>query len=614
MGSVFDKEKPNMMRITLKDLFKLTVLAFFWLAGTAISVAAEYYVSTTGDDTTGNGAITTPYQTIQHVLDNVAASGDIITLRGGTYNENVRIRNANMTIRSKSDEWAVIQSAINDEDKAIAVTFDVDSDGSLLQRVEVIGGYWYGIKFNTKWDWGDPTDRSGACNIIIEDCKIHDTGNACIKVTPGCDDITIRRCAIYNSGRTRADSAEAIDNVNGDRMLVQQCHIHDITATGLYAKGGANGVIIERCWVENCEGAGILVGFDTSPEFFDTTVNPDYYENIDGTVRNCVVINTRYAGIGLYAAKNPKIINNTLVDVAREAHSGLYFGLTYQDWDPEAKRPPSVNPVMRNNIVVQTGSMNETAIEIRYDDELGGMSALSGMPVMSNNRYYVQGATALFEDNRPAYVFSGNLAQWQSHISGDTASSEGDPQFINAASENYQLSFTSPCVDGGTANGAPDTDYDGTARPQGQGYDMGAYERINSVELKIQANGEGGQITVTPETPVIVTISLSSGNQAGVNAEWWIAAHTPLSSPWNWATCVYGNGWQSGVHMYGQFPLSDLSPLEVLPSMRLPEGEYTFYFVLDSQINGTPDLTWMDSVNVKSVSALGTHHLQSQRH
>ena len=79
MGSVFDKEKPNMMRITLKDLFKLTVLAFFWLAGTAISVAAEYYVSTTGDDTTGNGAITTPYQTIQHVLDNVAASGEIIT-------------------------------------------------------------------------------------------------------------------------------------------------------------------------------------------------------------------------------------------------------------------------------------------------------------------------------------------------------------------------------------------------------------------------------------------------------------------------------------------------------------------------------------------------------
>ena len=188
-------------------------------------------------------------------------------------------------------------------------------------------------------------------------------------------------------------------------MLVQQCHIHDITATGLYAKGGANGVIIERCWVENIDGAGILVGFDTSPEFFDTTVNPEYYENIDGTVRNCMVLNTRYAGIGLYAAKNAKIINNTLVDVAREGHSGLYFGLTYQDWDPIAKRPPSLNPTIRNNIVFQSGSMNETVMEIRYDEELGGMNALSGMPVMSNNQYYVQSGTASFEDNRPASLF-----------------------------------------------------------------------------------------------------------------------------------------------------------------------------------------------------------------
>ena len=584
------------------------------MAGAGIATAAEYYVSTAGSDTTGNGAITTPYQTIQHVLDNVASSGDTITLRAGTYNENVRIRNGNTTIRSKSDEWAVIRSVINDAEKAVAVTFDPDSDGSLLQRVEVIGGYYYGIKFNTKWDWGDPADRSGACNVTVEDCKIHDTGNACIKVTPGCDDITIRRCEIYNSGRNAPDSAEAIDNVNGDRMLVQQCHIHDITATGLYAKGGATGVVIERCRVENCDGAGILVGFDTSPEFFDTTVNPDYYENIDGTVRNCIVLGTRYAGIGLYGAKNAKVINNTLVDVAREAHSGLYFGLTYQDWDPIAKRPPSANPVIRNNIVVQSGSMNNTVMEIRYDDELGVMSGLSGMPLMSNNRYDVQGGTASFADNRPASLFSGSLTQWQAHISGDTASTEGDPGFVNASGENYHLSSTSPCVDGGTASDAPITDYDGVSRPLGEGYDIGAYERVDSAEPNIQANGEDGDITVTPETPVSVTIGLSAGSQNGTNAEWWIAAHTPLASPWNWATSVYGQGWQSGIHMYRQYPLSDLATETVLSSMKLPEGQYTFYFVLDSQINGTPDLTFMDSVTVTSTATMGhvTYTLDEQ--
>jgi len=457
-------------------LFAIVVLAYSLLVAVSVSMAAEYYVSTTGDDTTGTGSITNPYRTIQHVLDSASTSGDTIILRGGTYNENVRIRKSNVTIKSKSDEWAVIQSATDDANEDVTVIFDVDSDGSTLQRVEVIGGYWYGIMFRTKWEWGDPNDRSGACNIIIEDCKIHDTGNACIKITPGCDDITIRRCEIYNSGRRAPDSAEAIDNVNGDRMLVQQCHIHDITATGLYAKGGAIGMKIERCLVKNCGGAGILIGFDTSPEWFDTDSNPEYYENIDGTVRNCVVMHTQYSGIGLYAAKNPTVYNNTLVDVAKSGHAGFFFGITYQDWAPYAGRPPSINPVIRNNTVMQSGAMNGTAIEIRYTDDLGGLSGLSGMPAMSNNRYYIESGTALFEDNRPGSELLGSLAAWQSHISGDAGSSEGNPKFVDPLDDDYHLSAMSPCIDAGTSDGAPATDYDGIARPQGQGYDIGAYE------------------------------------------------------------------------------------------------------------------------------------------
>lgn len=462
--------------VILENLSRLAVWAFFCFAIPAVSWAAEYYVSTAGNDTTGNGTIANPYRTIQHVLDNVSASGDTITLREGTYNENVRIRHANMTIRSRSGEWGVIQSVLDDEDSAIAVQFDVDSDGSRLERVEVMGGYYYGIKFETTWDWGDPNDRSGACDIIVEDCKIHDTGNACIKVTPGSDDITIQGCEIYNSGRIEPDSAEAIDNVNGDRMVVKQCHIHDITDTGLYAKGGAIGTRIERCLVKDCGGAGILLGFDTSPEFFDTTVNPNYYENIDGQVTNCIVVNTQYAGIGMYAAKNAKVYNNTLMDVAQDGHSGLYFGLTFQDGDPEAGRPPSLNPTFRNNIVVQSAGSNSTIMEIRYSDDLGGLSALTGMPVMSNNRYFVITGSAYFEDNRPGSQFSGGLSSWKTHISGDAGSTEGAPGFINLASGDYHLSSTSPCIDTGTSNGAPADDYEGETRPRGNGYDIGAYE------------------------------------------------------------------------------------------------------------------------------------------
>jgi hypothetical protein len=43
-------------------------------------------------------------------------------------------------------------------------------------------------------------------------------------------------------------------------------------------------------------------------------------------------------------------------------------------------------------------------------------------------------------------------------------------------SGDYRLTAASPCVDAGTTLGAPATDYDGTARPQGAGIDIGPYE------------------------------------------------------------------------------------------------------------------------------------------
>jgi hypothetical protein len=50
-----------------------------------------------------------------------------------------------------------------------------------------------------------------------------------------------------------------------------------------------------------------------------------------------------------------------------------------------------------------------------------------------------------------------------------------DPLFV-AAPADLHLSSGSPCVDRGSAVGAPATDIAGTSRPQGAGFDIGAYE------------------------------------------------------------------------------------------------------------------------------------------
>jgi len=401
--------------------------------------ANSLYVSPYGNDDTATGSIDAPYKGINTALA-AAQPGDTLILRGGTYREgiNVRVRLPNITIQSAKGEWAVIDLTTCDSgaEEDSGVYFDVDSSGSKLRCVEVKGGF-YAVCLETKWDWGDPADRTGASNIIIEDCILHDSRYDVVKVKPNCDNATIRYNEIYNSGQAFTgrpqngeDNAEGIDNVNGDNMEVQYNYIHDICSNAIYAKGGAADVLIENNRIERAYGGGVLVGFDTSPEFFDIAVNPRYYENIRCVVRNNLIVSTGWEGIGLYGSKDAQIYNNTLVNVANggQYHSAIYFGLTYQDWEDYAGRPANVNPSIHHNIIRQPSGIVRPMIEIRYANELGGLSALEGNPVMNDNCFYIEGNNATFSDFRPgSELEDAGLSAWQAHIGGESGSLEVDP-------------------------------------------------------------------------------------------------------------------------------------------------------------------------------------------
>jgi hypothetical protein len=72
----------------------------------------------------------------------------------------------------------------------------------------------------------------------------------------------------------------------------------------------------------------------------------------------------------------------------------------------------------------------------------------------------------------------------------DTITVWGDAAQVAAATENFQIydyhiGDSSPCKDSGTGVGAPTDDIEGTARPQGAGYDMGAYEYAAALTVTI---------------------------------------------------------------------------------------------------------------------------------
>ena len=458
----------------------------------APAAATEWYVSTSGNDSSGNGTLAAPYKTIKRVLsttNGVVKAGDIVTIRGpvgnNTYQEcDVRLR-VKLTIRSYPGERAHIYCPVATPD-SVTVQIDPGASGSVLSNLEISGGRYYAVMMQTNWYIGGGEQQTGASDVILEDLLIRDTGRDGIKVTPKSNRVTIRRVEIRNTGTiypagTPLDdrNADGIDNVNGSGMLVEDSYIHDISTNGLYFKGGAADVIVRRNRIENTGMAGILVGFDTSVEFFDRTANPQMYESIRGTVVNNFIRNTDYSGIGLYAAKDALVANNTIQNAARVGHSALYFGITFQDWDPVAGRPATVNPRILNNLFIQNTGM---CVDVRYSSELGGLSGLSGSPGTNYNGY---GTGCTFRDGRPGSTLTsaGTLGQWRTRMGTDANSLQGT--FVVDATGH--IPADSPARNAGTTVNEVTNDIDVQVRQAP--YDIGADEYAQTQGASIRANG-----------------------------------------------------------------------------------------------------------------------------
>jgi|GEM_PF-5592859 len=113
----------------------------------------------------------------------------------------------------------------------------------------------------------------------------------------------------------------------------------------------------------------------------------------------------------------------------------------------------------------------------------------------------------------------------------------------------------------------------------------------------IMVNGSDGPVTITSGDDVKVYLSLAGGKELGNNADWWVLADTPFNWYYfNLPSMIF----KPGLKVTFKGPLFDLPPFEVLDTVALPLGNYTFYFGVDMIMNGSLDLgsMYFDSVNV----------------
>ncbi len=430
-----------------------------------------WFVALTGNDA-NDGTLAKPLRTIQKAVDS-AKPGDTVELRAGTHeSREIKIRTCNLTLRSYPGEWAIIKAVTNVEGVTSVLWYrEPTIVGGLIENLEIVGGYYYGIKLENNWEDGEPVRRA-VSDLTIRNCRIHDTGRDCIKIVPGCANIKILNCEIHHSGvgpaNVKAQNAEGIDNVNGPNMLVRGCYFHDIATNGLYAKGGAKNCIIENNLIVNCGETGVSAGFtDTDEEWFDKD-NTDYTESFDIIIRNNIIVNAKWGGVGLFAAVRPRVVNNTFVNVAANTLGALYIsrGETYVGPSGRLVTPPCRDVTVLNNVFVQTQVSDRPMIRIRYNND-DKAESLTGNSQIDYNRYYRTGTAATYENRQTDNL---TFAQWKTATKFDAHSTEGDPQL----DAQHHLRASSPCLKVGILQSIITTDYDGN--PRSGKPDLGADE------------------------------------------------------------------------------------------------------------------------------------------
>lgn len=247
-----------------------------------------------------------------------------------------------------------------------------------------------------------------------------------------------------------------IEPSSGPIQIVDTVAEHN-RGDGLDSK--ANNTSIRECIVANnvCDGIK-LWGTNSSIE------NCLVYGRGDGDTET-----TPWAPIVIHTEKNNA--NFTIVNVSVDDFVGNNYLMTVQYDNPTTPTTLSV----RNTIFCGRGESSPVFV------------ADSVSFSFENNLFYVPNTESVF--------VHGSVREYNSSQVGEfgTGNIYDDPRFVLPAfgsTGDYHLQRGSPAIDAGTSAGAPHIDLEVRQRPQGKGYDIGAYEFVNATTM-------GGGLPIT---------------------------------------------------------------------------------------------------------------------
>lgn len=347
----------------------------------------------------------------------------------------------------------------------------------------------------------------GSCRVFyIENCSVDISG---LSIVSG--DVS---SSVYGGGGIRSNSAD---------LTLENCKVSDNTAKwyggGFCGESGAVTNIINCIFSGNTVtyfGGGLYNDSSSSADITGCTINDNmagsgggglynYASSVD--ISNCTVsgntLDDSRSGAGIYnEGSSTKITNCTLSNNEGKASGG---GIYNKESSADVTNCTFIDNVAG---IYGAGIYNgfDSSVEITNctftDNSAGG----KGSSVYNRSDSSLSIVNCILWDSGTSEIYTGNKdgsAISYCVVSGDVSSADytlsesiitDDPMLDDLAdnggdTKTCALISGSPAIDTGTSDGAPDEDQRGISRPQGAGYDIGAYEVKEDVSSSSDSSG-----------------------------------------------------------------------------------------------------------------------------
>jgi hypothetical protein len=434
-------------------------VAFLSFGSASPLLAAEWYVAIGGS---GQGTAAAPFGTIQAGL-NAAQAGDIIHIGPGTYKEAVSsVRNGSaskrITLRAWSGRGSVLVTMpgrVLTVSHAYLTVEGLVLDGQFgtsdLVRVASAGHGFTMRDSEVRRTTKDAIDMDAPHDVLIEASLIHHALNAA-------------------DGRTDAHGivAGAVR-----RLTIRDTEIHTFSGDGIQVDPGRSApgwsdVTIEGCriWLAPLPKAvnGFAAGTVPGENALDTKAAAGY-PRATITVRNTVAFGFRGGLLNNMAAFNLKEHIDAFVDRVTVYDSEIAFRMRGAGGNSTGAE-----------VRVQNTVVHDTATAFRYEDDIQNTRIYNVTVGLHVTRAFQAASSKNSSLDVRNFLLLGSSLPPQA--TGGSNLAVPASAFVNASANNYQLRDGSPAIDTGETVSGVKSDRQGTARPQGSAFDIGAYERV----------------------------------------------------------------------------------------------------------------------------------------